>query len=158
MLQLLGFPRGRIAIAGVFALAGLMADGQPVGADPPHGAHHHHYGGWGHAYAGPGFAHRHRVYVPAYPYAGYHRHALGYGYGLGYGCPRYYQPGFSLSFRIGDIPPPGYAYIDPYCGAQFGSLGGYLDHVAVYEHSPVIEIFDLEGGVTVGSYGYSRGR
>ena len=78
---------------------------------------------------------------------------------------RYYHPGrafaprprFSLSVAIGDFPPDGCYYYDPYCEESFASLDIYLDHIHRHHHPRVFQVIAIDGGYPVSSYCWSDG-
>lgn len=61
--------------------------------------------------------------------------------------PFYFHAGFDLYFggvnlniELGDVPPPGYAYFDPYCGEEFYSIVAYRRHLHLYPHTAALRV------------------
>jgi hypothetical protein len=95
-----------------------------------------------------------------YPYGHYGHRYYGRAYYPGYYYPSiaYYGPGPSFSFgiTIGNYPPSGFFYYDPYYGAPVVSLGYYLDHYDG-QHPAVIQVMASSGGPPVAAYCWNDG-
>ncbi len=142
------FRLGILAALVVFAsLSGLHLGTALAG---PHGRH----GGWGHPghyrYGYAPVRQYHYAYRPIYYYRAPYVHVRrAYPY-----CA---SPSFSLGFAIGNVPPAGYYFYDPYCGSEFSSLGGYLAHVDAYSHPAIIHLLSVDVGAPRFAYRYARG-
>jgi len=55
------------------------------------------------------------------------------GFGLYFG-------GLSLDLDLGDCPPMGYAYFDPYCGEEFYSIVDYHRHLRFHRHTAALRV------------------
>jgi len=51
-----------------------------------------------------------------------------------------YLGGLGLMFLVGDLPPAGYCYVDPYCGTRFDSLDCYRAHARFQGHDAVVDL------------------
>ncbi len=82
-----------------------------------------------------------------FPYPVYYYPYPVYGYGPAYPAP----------VDLGNYPPDGYYYFDPYCDETFPSLDGYLRHLRDVDHPQVIELMDQSTDEPVGSFEYVNG-
>jgi hypothetical protein len=48
--------------------------------------------------------------------------------------------GGSIFVSIGNVPPAGYAYFDPYCGRVFRTIADYRRHCAFEHHPPLVRL------------------
>jgi hypothetical protein len=70
----------------------------------------------------------------------------------------YYGAPISFGITIGNAPPPGYVYYDPYCGARVAALGPYVGHFEHVHHPAVVQVMAAAGGPgPVASFGWSAG-
>ncbi len=74
----------------------------------------------------------HRIYVHDDPF---YFHA-----GLGI-----YLGGLALRLELGDVPPPGFVYYDPYCGEQFWSIADYHQHLRYHNHPQALTVILIDG-------------
>lgn len=61
-----------------------------------------------------------------------------------------YIPEFWFGVAIGDLPPAGYVYYDPYCDLQFGTLVMYREHVRVHRHPVLVDLVLVDRGYGAG--------
>jgi len=51
-----------------------------------------------------------------------------------------YFGGVNLNIELGDCPPVGYAYFDPYCGEEFYSVVDYQRHLRFHHHTAALRV------------------
>ncbi len=96
------------------------------------------------------YPHSSRVFFDfdfGYPYPVYYYPYPAYGYG----------PAYPVPVEIGNYPPDGYYYYDPYCEETFSSLDGYLRHLRSADHPQVIDLMDRSTDRPAGSFEYVDG-
>ena len=52
--------------------------------------------------------------------------------------------GGAFSINVGNYPPAGYFYVDPYCDASFYCIDDYRYHLAHYHHRPLVRLVAIE--------------
>ena len=60
--------------------------------------------------------------------------------------------GAQFWIQVGNAPPPGYCYYDPYCHETFYSVAEYRGHCG-HHHEPLLQVVALEDGEPYGYYG-----
>ncbi len=51
-----------------------------------------------------------------------------------------FLPRFWLGVQVGNLPPPGYVFYDPYCHRTFSTLAGFRSHRCGHDHGYVLDI------------------
>lgn len=51
-----------------------------------------------------------------------------------------YFGGVNLNIELGNAPPMGYAYFDPYCGEEFYSVVDYQRHLRFHHHTAALRV------------------
>ena len=51
-----------------------------------------------------------------------------------------YFGGLAVEFNLGDLPPAGYVYYDPYCDEFFWSVSEYRQHLFWADHPAVLRL------------------
>jgi hypothetical protein len=101
--------------------------------------------------------------VSYYPYAYYYPFWWPAPYSIHYydNDPFYFHSGFNIFFggdafyiNIGNIPPPGYLYFDPYCSVPFANVGLYHEHIDHHHHPALIRVMVDREYASRPSYGY----
>jgi hypothetical protein len=52
--------------------------------------------------------------------------------------------GLALGFEIGELPPPGYVFYDPYCDRTFASLRAYRHYLHRYGGYATLTLVPVE--------------
>jgi len=55
-----------------------------------------------------------------------------------------YVGGLALNIQIGDVPPVGYVFYDPFCGETFWSVADYQAHLRFRPHPAVLSLIRVE--------------
>jgi hypothetical protein len=78
--------------------------------------------------------------------------------------PFYYHSGFNVffgsdnfAFEVGNFPPVGYGYYDPYCGDSFVSVSAYRRHLHRHHHPALIRVVVVDDDYACGPDYYHDG-
>lgn len=73
--------------------------------------------------------------------------------------PFYFHSGFNVFFggdafaiNIGTLPPPGYAYFDPYCDVTFVSVTAFRHHIHRHHHPALIRVIAVDDEYACGPH------
>ena len=53
--------------------------------------------------------------------------------------------GLALRLELGDMPPMGFVYYDPYCDMEFWSIAEYRHHLRYHHHPHALTVIAIEG-------------
>ncbi len=109
---------------------------------------------------GPARHNLHHASPPGYGHSRSYRRDFRYGpihHGRGHAYRNVYPQRISGGFSIGNQPPAGSYYFDPYCDLPFASLDLYSDHISAYGHPWRVQVIAARSGYPVSTYGYRGG-
>ena len=79
----------------------------------------------------PWFQDTRRIYVDGSPFF--------FSAGLGI-----YVGGLAINIQVGDVPPVGYVFYDPFCGETFWSVADYNVHLRFHDHPGALSLIRVE--------------